>query len=82
MENTAAGVIYNKTAFDKAGVEVPSSIEEAWTWDEFVEALKTVMEKGDVMYGLVVDKTFGRYMNFMYQAGGPLLQRRYDRRRL
>lgn len=70
MENTAAGVIYNKTAFDKAGVEVPSSIEEAWTWDEFVEALKTVMEKGDVMYGLVVDKTFGRYMNFMYQAGG------------
>lgn len=73
MEYTAAGVIYNKTAFEKAGVSVPTSAEETWTFDEFKEALKTVMEKGGVKYGLVVDKTMGRYINFMYAAGGRLM---------
>lgn len=69
MEYTAAGVIYNKTAFDKAGVEVPKSIDEVWTWDEFKTALKTVMEKGGVKYGMALDKTVGRFWNFFYQAG-------------
>lgn len=69
MEYTAAGVIYNKTAFDAAGVSVPTSLDDVWTWEEFEAALQTVMEKGNVKYGLVLDKTIGRYMNFFYQAG-------------
>ena len=73
MEYTAAGVIYNKTAFEKAGVQVPTSIDDVWTWEEFEEALLQVMEKGDVKYGLAVDKTVGRFWNFFYQAGAHYL---------
>lgn len=69
MEYTAAGMVYNKDAFEAAGVAVPTSVDDVWTWEEFKTALQTVMEKSDVKYGLVVDKTIGRFMNFFYQAG-------------
>ena len=48
MDVTANGLIYNKTAFEKAGVAVPQSEDEIWTWDEWKEAMKTVMEKATV----------------------------------
>lgn len=67
------GVIYNKTAFDKAGVAVPSSEDEIWTWDQWKEAMKTVMEKGGVKYGLVYDFTAQRFTTLLYEAGGSLL---------
>lgn len=70
---TANGVIYNKTAFEAAGVEVPASEDDIWTWDEFTEALKTVMEKGGVKYGLAYDNTTQRFSTLIYEAGGSLL---------
>ena len=72
-DTTANGLIYNKTAFDKAGVEVPTTEDDIWTWDEFEEALKKVMADGDVQYGLVVDRTPQRFSTLMYQAGGSML---------
>lgn len=73
MDVTANGLIYNKTAFDKAGVSVPQSEDEAWTWGEWKEVMKTVMEKGDCKYGLVYDKSPQRFTTLIYQAGGSLL---------
>ncbi len=73
MDVTANGLIYNKTAFEKAGVSVPSSADEVWTWDEWKEAMKTVMEKGGVKYGLVFDKTAQRFSTLMYEAGASML---------
>ena len=73
MDVTANGLIYNKTAFEKAGVAVPQSPDEAWTWEEWVTAMKTVMEKGGCKYGLVYDKSPQRFTTLLYQAGGSLL---------
>lgn len=70
---TANGMIYNKTAFLKAGVAVPASPDEIWTWDEFVEALKVVMKDGGVQYGLVIDNPTHRWSTIMYQFGGHFL---------
>lgn len=70
---TANGMIYNKTAFLKAGVAVPASPDEIWTWDEFVEALKKVMKDGGVQYGLVIDNPTHRWSTIMYQFGGHFL---------
>lgn len=67
---TANGMIYNKTAFDKAGVAVPTSPDDIWTWDEFIAAVKTVMEKGDVQYGLVIDNPSHRWSTILYEFGG------------
>ncbi len=69
---TANGLIYNKTAFEAAGVAVPQSPDEIWTWDEFVVALQTVMEKGGVQYGLVIDNPTHRWSTVLYQFGGSL----------
>ena len=70
---TANGMIYNKTAFEKAGVEVPTDPDDVWTWDEFVEAVKKVMQDGGVQYGLVIDNPTHRWATIMYQFGGHFL---------
>lgn len=70
---TANGLLYNKTAFDKAGVAVPTSSEDIWTWDEFIAALRTVMEKGDVTYGMVIDNPTHRWSTILYEYGGRLV---------
>src|SRR5699024_8203174 len=54
-EVTANGMIYNKTAFEKAGVEVPTGPDDIWTWDEFKQALQQVVDSGAVQYGMVID---------------------------
>lgn len=38
IEGTA--IFYNKEMFKAAGVEAPQSLEENWTWDEFVEVAR------------------------------------------
>ena len=73
MDVTANGIIYNKTAFEQAGVEVPQSADDIWTWDEFAEALQTVVDNSDCQYGMVFDKSAQRFSTLIYEAGGSLL---------
>ncbi|WP_248927201.1 ABC transporter substrate-binding protein [Paenibacillus hamazuiensis] len=73
MDVTANGIIYNKTLFDKAGVKVPTSKDNVWTWDEFTAALKQVMDKGGAKYGLVWDFTPHRWSTMLYQFGGSMI---------
>lgn len=73
MDVTANGLIYNKTAFEQAGVSVPQSPDEIWTWEEWKTAMQTVMENSDCKYGLVFDKSSHRFSTLMYEAGGSLL---------
>lgn len=73
IDATANGLLYNKTAFQKAGVEVPSSPDKVWTWDEFITAVKTVVDKGAARYGLVIDKTPHRWSTLLYQMGGSMI---------
>lgn len=73
MDVTANGIMYNKTLFDQAGVSVPSSSDEIWSWDQFNDALKTVMEKSDAKYGLVWDFTPHRWSTLLYQFGGSMM---------
>jgi len=73
MDITANGLIYNRTAFEQAGVSVPQSENEIWNWDEWKEAMLTVMENSDVSHGLVFDRSPHRFSTLLYQAGASLL---------
>lgn len=73
IDVTANGLIYNKTAFAKAGVSVPTSPDKVWTWDESINAMKQVMDKGGVKYGMVMDKSTHRWSTLLYQFGGSML---------
>lgn len=72
-EASITGLVYNKTAFEQAGVDVPASTDECWTWEEFNEAVKKVVENSDVRYGLVLDGTSQRWSNILYEFGGRFL---------
>jgi len=70
---TANGLIYNRTAFEQAGVSVPQSEAEIWTWEEWREAMLTVMANSDVSHGLVFDRSPHRFSTLIYQGGASLL---------
>ena len=72
MDVTANGLIYNKTLFKKAGVEVPTSADKAWTWDQMFDVSKQLVEKGGAKYGMVCDVTPHRFSTLLYEFGGSL----------
>lgn len=51
------GVFYNVDMFEAAGIEVPQSIDDAWTWEQYVENVTAVVEnekaQGRDVWGLV-----------------------------
>lgn len=67
---------YNKEIFDKAGLEYPN---ENWTWDDMLEAAKTLTTKPDAtgtsdVYGLGIgySMTLGWYPVVLATGGSPL----------
>ncbi|MGN6502342.1 MAG: ABC transporter substrate-binding protein [Pseudolysinimonas sp.] len=40
MAQTTLGLYYNKTMTDAAGIDVPTSLDTAWTWDEALAAMQ------------------------------------------
>jgi multiple sugar transport system substrate-binding protein len=64
---------YNKDMFDAAGLDYPTP---DWTWDDLraaAEALTGENEEGQVVLGLVTPPNFERWLPFLYQAGGSVL---------
>ncbi|MGD6816073.1 ABC transporter substrate-binding protein [Metabacillus sp. 113a] len=75
MDITANGMYYNKDLFKKAGVEVPASPEEVWTWDEFRTALQQIKASGEARYPMVWDFSGHRWSTMMYEYGGSLFDK-------
>jgi ABC-type glycerol-3-phosphate transport system substrate-binding protein len=74
ISNSIRAVAYNKTAFDKAGIKAPGVNDAPWTWDQIVEAAKTLQDKKLVTYGLQFEKpSFDGWLPFLYQNGGALV---------
>lgn len=67
---TASGMFINKSLFEKAGVEYPTSPDKTWTWDEFIKAANTVREKTDAKYSLTFDQSPSRLRAMVYEMGG------------
>ncbi|WP_049562076.1 ABC transporter substrate-binding protein [Nonomuraea sp. SBT364] len=70
-------VLYNKEHFAKAGIkEVPATLEEAWTWEQFLEVAEKLKaaNPGGAAFG-VNWQQFGafRWFNWLWQAGGTAL---------
>ena len=64
---------YNMDMFDAAGLDYPTA---DWTWDDLraaAEALTGENEDGQKVLGLVTPPNFERWLPFLYQAGGSVL---------
>lgn len=69
-------VFYNKRMFEEAGIRIPTSPEDGWTWDEMLEIARTLKEKFDLPYataGIWEQGNGYRYLPFVYMNGGSLL---------
>jgi multiple sugar transport system substrate-binding protein len=71
-------VFYNTDIFDKLGIEVPQSLDESWTWDEFMNISKRIKKSGEAPYPFAmawqdVNSAY-RWMWFLFQHGGQLLK--------
>jgi multiple sugar transport system substrate-binding protein len=72
-----SALAFNLAHLERAGVTaVPTSLEDAWTWDEFVAVLQQLQDAdlGAAPFAFNY-QAFGayRWLNTLYQAGGQVL---------
>jgi alpha-1,4-digalacturonate transport system substrate-binding protein len=68
---TATGILLNKSAFDKAGIAIPTA-DKGWTWDEFLATIKTVQQKASIRYPLVWDVSASRWIIHPFTYGNQI----------
>jgi alpha-1,4-digalacturonate transport system substrate-binding protein len=66
---TAVGMFLNKSLWDEAGVKYPTTLDEQWTWDEYVQKSSEVVEATDAEYGVVMDGSAHRLRSFLFEFG-------------
>lgn len=67
---------YNRTVMEQIGVQPPTSLEDAWTWDQFLEIAAEVKQATGnyaFSYGWSGPDTAYRWMPLIYQNGGAFL---------
>lgn len=73
-----SAILYNKAAFDAAGItSVPSTVETAWTWEEFEQAARTLQGTlPDGRYPFAYNwqgQGVTRWLSWLFQADGRFL---------
>jgi multiple sugar transport system substrate-binding protein len=66
-------LFYNTDYIEQAGIEVPQSMDECWSWQEFNEMSRLAMENSDADYGHAALWNAKRWMLFLYGNGGQVL---------
>lgn len=69
-------VFYNKNYLDELGIEAPTKLEDAWTWEEFFEIGKKIKEQGLAKNGIGMAwnaTSAYRSLPFFSQNGASLL---------
>lgn len=46
---TVLTLLVNEDLFNEAGIEIPRTFEDAWTWEEFADVLRTLKETGNLV---------------------------------
>lgn len=56
---SSVALYYNKDMLDAAGISVPESKEDAWTWSEYYDAAKKLTKDGVAGTNIIMDKGEG-----------------------
>lgn len=77
IDTGSNGLYYNTDIFDELRIKPPKTMDEAWTWDEFMAAARKVKKSGKVKSVFAVswqpaDNAY-RWTPYLYQNGGRLL---------
>lgn len=52
-------ILYNKELFEALKIPVPQHLDDAWSWDEFLQICSLIREKTDIPYPLLMDSGRG-----------------------
>ena len=69
-------LFYNKRMFEEAGIRIPTSVEDGWSWEELMDISRTLKEKYNLPYafgGIWENGSGYRYLPFVYMNGGSVL---------
>jgi ABC-type glycerol-3-phosphate transport system substrate-binding protein len=77
LHTDVSAVAYNKAMFEAAGItSVPTTLEEAWTWEEFLDSSRRIKAADPARYAFAynwIEAGAYRWLNWLWQAGGTLL---------
>lgn len=71
----STGIIFNKDLFEKAGLPLPSAIEDTWTWDDLRDlAQKLTVREGDetTQYGYYIPANRMPTLEYIWATGTEL----------
>lgn len=73
-----SALLYNRGIFERAGItSVPDRLEDAWTWDEFLDVSRRLRDRGGdrvSAFGMNWQEAGAyRWLNWLYAAGGRLI---------
>lgn len=74
-------MFYNKRMFEEAGIRIPTSVEDGYTWEELTDIARTLKEKYNLPYafgGIWENNSGYRYLPFLYMNGGSVLNEAQD----
>lgn len=75
------GIVFNKTVFEKEGLQLPSQVENTWTWDDLREyARKLTKREGDnvTQYGYYVSTSRMPTFEYLWSNGVDLFNKAGD----
>jgi fructooligosaccharide transport system substrate-binding protein len=77
MESSVV-LYYNKEIFEAEGIEAPTTIEDAWTWDEFMAVAKQLTTEDRFGLNLFMNYGVGEWYTYMgapfvWSNGGALI---------
>jgi multiple sugar transport system substrate-binding protein len=67
---------YNQDILQKLGVEPPTSLDQSWSWQRFIEIARQIKQTGAAPYAFAMgwqNSNAYRWLPFLYQHGGQLL---------
>lgn len=70
---TVSGPFINRTLFELAGIEVPSDVSDAVSWDEWEAAITAVAEATGTPYAFSLDRTGHRFWTFSISQGAEYI---------
>ncbi|NOY10275.1 MAG: sugar ABC transporter substrate-binding protein [Spirochaetes bacterium] len=73
------GLFYNKEYLDRAGISPPKSVDEAWTWEEFMDVAGKAQQASNVKYGVVVDQKTHFITSVIFQSGASFFSKDFKR---
>ena len=74
-------MFYNKRMFEEAGIRIPTSVEDGYSWEEITDIARTLKDKYSLPYafgGIWENNSGYRYLPFIYMNGGSVLNEAQD----